>query len=83
VAPREEKTRIVNERLRQVPRASSSQRGGYRTLSASWPETGPFLSRARLGKAVRGDLNTAAYWYRRTRDLGSVEAEALLKTIRK
>jgi len=41
-----------------------------------------FLSRARLGKAVRGNLDRAAYWYRRARELGSSEAVALLKTIR-
>jgi TPR repeat protein len=40
-----------------------------------------FLSRARLGKTVRADLGTAAYWYRRARDLGSSDAEALLKAV--
>ena len=42
-----------------------------------------FLKRARFGKATRGDLETAAYWYRRAGDLGSSDAQALLKTIRK
>jgi hypothetical protein len=42
-----------------------------------------FLKRARFGKATRGDLETAAYWYRRAGGLGSSDAQALLKTIRK
>jgi hypothetical protein len=42
-----------------------------------------FLKRARFGKATRGDLETAAYWYRRAGGLGSNDAQALLKTIRK
>jgi hypothetical protein len=42
-----------------------------------------FLKRARVGKATRGDLETAAYWYRRAGGLGSSDAQALLKTIRK
>src|SRR6267154_2879433 len=41
-----------------------------------------FLKRARFGKATRGDLETAAYWYRRAGGLGSSDAQALLKTIR-
>ena len=42
-----------------------------------------FLKQARLSKVVRGDREAAAYWYRRARDLGAGDAEALLKTVRR
>jgi TPR repeat protein len=42
-----------------------------------------FLKQARLPKVVRGDREAAAYWYRRARDLGASDAEALLKTVRR
>jgi hypothetical protein len=42
-----------------------------------------FLKQARLSKVVRGDREAAAYWYRRARDLGASDAEALLKTVRR
>ena len=42
-----------------------------------------FLKRARFAKGVRGDRAAAAYWYRRARDLGSTDAEALLQVVRK
>jgi hypothetical protein len=38
-----------------------------------------FLKRARFGKSVRGHLDSAVYWYRRARDLGSNEADEMLK----
>jgi len=38
-----------------------------------------FLKRARFGKSVRGHLKSAVYWYRRARDLGSNEANEMLK----
>ena len=37
-----------------------------------------FLDRAHLGR-VAGDLNQALHWYRHARDLGSAEAEVLLR----
>jgi TPR repeat protein len=37
-----------------------------------------FLKRARFGKSVRGHLDSAVYWYRRARDLGSNEADEML-----
>jgi TPR repeat protein len=40
-----------------------------------------FLQRAHSG-GVRSDLEKAVYWYRRARDLGSAEAEILLKSLR-
>jgi hypothetical protein len=39
-----------------------------------------FLARARLN-GVRGDLAAATRWYRRARDLGSSDAEILLKSV--
>ena len=39
-----------------------------------------FLARAHLS-AVRGDTEAAAHWYRRARELGTAEAEALLQTV--
>ena len=42
-----------------------------------------FLKQARLSKVVRGDREAATYWYRRARDLGASDAEALLKTVRR
>ena len=42
-----------------------------------------FLKRARFAKVVLGDRDTAAYWYHRARELGSSDAEALLKTVQK
>jgi hypothetical protein len=41
-----------------------------------------FLKRARL-RSARGHLDTAVYWYRRARDLGSMEAEEMLKRVGK
>ena len=40
-----------------------------------------FLKRARFGKSVRGHLDSAVYWYRRARDLGSNEADEMLKRL--
>ena len=42
-----------------------------------------FLKRARFGRSARGHLDTALYWYRRARDLGSTEAEEMLKHVEK
>ena len=39
-----------------------------------------FIERAGL-RNVRSDLKKAVYWYRRARDLGSAEAEILLKSL--
>ena len=39
-----------------------------------------FLDQARL-RGARGDLSTALSWYRRARDLGSSDAEALLQAV--
>jgi TPR repeat protein len=40
-----------------------------------------FLKRARFGRSARGHLDSAVYWYRRARDLGSTEAEEMLKRV--
>jgi TPR repeat protein len=40
-----------------------------------------FLKRARFGKNARGHLDSAVYWYRRARDLGSSEADEMLKRL--
>jgi TPR repeat protein len=37
-----------------------------------------FLERAKL-RAIKGDLKAAAFWYRRAKELGIVEADILLK----
>ena len=39
-----------------------------------------FLTRARIGR-IQGDLRRALYWYRKARDLGSEDAEILLKNM--
>jgi TPR repeat protein len=39
-----------------------------------------FLERAKL-RAIKGDLKTAAFWYRRAKELGVAEADILLKGI--
>ena len=39
-----------------------------------------FLDRVRL-RGVRGDPSAALFWYRRARDLGAANAEALIKAL--